>query len=90
MQVGSALAYRGIPLQSAYCAAKHATQGFCNSLRCELIHDQSAVRVCMVQMLALNTTQFCRVKSRLPRKPQPVPADFPTGSRGGSDRFRGP
>jgi short-subunit dehydrogenase len=73
IQVGSALAYRGIPLQSAYCAAKHAVQGFCDSLRCELIHDHSRVRICMIQMPALNTPQFGWVKSRLPRKAQPVP-----------------
>jgi short-subunit dehydrogenase len=72
VQVGSALAYRGIPLQSAYCAAKHAVQGFHDSLRCELIHDNSKVRVVMVQMPALNTPQFRWVKSRLPRKAQPV------------------
>ncbi|HEX4696612.1 MAG TPA: SDR family oxidoreductase [Candidatus Udaeobacter sp.] len=76
VQVGSALAYRGIPLQAAYCAAKHAIQGFCDSLRCELIHDNSAVRVTMVQMPALNTPQFGWVKSRLPRKAQPVPPIF--------------
>jgi NAD(P)-dependent dehydrogenase (short-subunit alcohol dehydrogenase family) len=73
IQVGSALAYRGIPLQSAYCAAKHAIQGFCDSLRCELIHDKSKVRLTMIQMPALNTPQFSWVKSRLPRKAQPVP-----------------
>jgi NAD(P)-dependent dehydrogenase (short-subunit alcohol dehydrogenase family) len=73
VQVGSALAYRGIPLQSAYCAAKHAIQGFCDSLRSELIHDKSNVRVTMVQLPAMNTPQFSWVKSRLPRKPQPVP-----------------
>jgi NAD(P)-dependent dehydrogenase (short-subunit alcohol dehydrogenase family) len=73
VQVGSALAYRGIPLQSAYCAAKHAIQGFNDSLRSELIHDQSNVRVTMVQLPAMNTPQFSWVKSRLPRKPQPVP-----------------
>ena len=73
VQVGSALAYRGIPLQSAYCGAKHAIQGFTESLRCELLHDQSNVRITMVQMPALNTPQFGWVKSRLPRKPQPVP-----------------
>ncbi|PYQ50079.1 MAG: short-chain dehydrogenase [Acidobacteria bacterium] len=73
VQVGSALAYRGIPLQSAYCAAKHAVQGFHDSLRCELIHDNSNVRVVMVNMPALNTPQFRWVKSRLPRKGQPVP-----------------
>jgi NAD(P)-dependent dehydrogenase (short-subunit alcohol dehydrogenase family) len=76
VQVGSALAYRGIPLQSAYCAAKHAIQGFCDSLHSELIHDQSRVRLTMVQMPALNTPQFGWVKSRLPRKAQPVPPIF--------------
>ena len=76
VQVGSALAYRGIPLQSAYCAAKHAVQGFCDSLRCELLHDQSCVRLTMVQLPALNTPQFGWVKSRLPRKAQPVPPIF--------------
>ena len=76
VQVGSALAYRGIPLQSAYCAAKHAVQGFCDSLHCELIHDKSRVRLTMVQMPALNTPQFGWVKSRLPRKAQPVPPIF--------------
>jgi NAD(P)-dependent dehydrogenase (short-subunit alcohol dehydrogenase family) len=73
IQVGSALAYRGIPLQSAYCAAKHALQGFCDSLRCELLHDGSAVRLTMVQLPAMNTPQFEWVKSRLPRRAQPVP-----------------
>jgi NAD(P)-dependent dehydrogenase (short-subunit alcohol dehydrogenase family) len=76
IQVGSALAYRGIPLQSAYCAAKHAIQGYCDSLRAELIHDGSRVRLTMVQMPALNTPQFDWVKSRLPRKAQPVPPIF--------------
>ncbi|HEY2801422.1 MAG TPA: SDR family oxidoreductase [Chthoniobacterales bacterium] len=76
IQVGSALAYRGIPLQAAYCASKHAIQGFMDSLRCELIHDGSNVQTCMVQMPALNTPQFGWVKSRLPRKPQPVPPIF--------------
>jgi NAD(P)-dependent dehydrogenase (short-subunit alcohol dehydrogenase family) len=73
VQVGSALAYRGIPLQSAYCAAKHAVQGFMDSLHAELLHDKSAVRVTMVQLPAMNTPQFSWVKSRLPREPQPVP-----------------
>jgi NAD(P)-dependent dehydrogenase (short-subunit alcohol dehydrogenase family) len=76
VQVGSALAYRGIPLQSAYCGAKHAVQGFNDSLRCELLHDGSKVRLMMVQLPALNTPQFSWVKSRLPRKPQPVPPIF--------------
>jgi hypothetical protein len=73
VQVGSALAYRGIPLQSAYCGAKHAIQGFTESIRCELLHDNSNVHLTMVQMPALNTPQFGWVKSHLPRKPQPVP-----------------
>jgi short-subunit dehydrogenase len=71
--VGSALAYRGIPLQSAYCAAKHALKGFNDSLQCELLHDRSAVRVTMVQLSAFNTPQFDWAKSRLARKAQPVP-----------------
>jgi NAD(P)-dependent dehydrogenase (short-subunit alcohol dehydrogenase family) len=73
VQVGSALAYRGIPLQSAYCGAKHAIQGFTESLRCELIHDKSNVRISMVQMPALNTPQFGWVKNKLRYKAQPVP-----------------
>ena len=68
IQVGSALAYRGIPLQSADCAAKHAVQGFCDSLRLELLHDHGNVKLTMVQMPALNTPQFDWVKSRLPRR----------------------
>jgi NAD(P)-dependent dehydrogenase (short-subunit alcohol dehydrogenase family) len=73
IQVGSALAYRGIPLQSAYCGAKHAIQGFTESVRCELIHDKSNVKISMVQLPAVNTPQFSWVKSRLPHKAQPVP-----------------
>ncbi len=73
VQVGSALAYRGIPLQSPYCACKHAIQGFHESLRAELMHEGSSVRVTMVQMPALNTPQFEMVRTRLPRHPQPVP-----------------
>ena len=76
VQVGSALAYRGIPLQSAYCGSKHAIQGFTESLRSELIHDRSDVQLTMVQMPALNTPQFGWVRSRLPRRPQPVPPIF--------------
>ncbi len=76
VQVGSALAYRGIPLQAAYCGAKHAIQGFCDSLRAELLHDKSNVRLTMVQMPALNTPQFGWVKSRLPQQAQPVPPIF--------------
>lgn len=73
VQVGSALAYRGIPLQSAYCGVKHAIQGFHDSLRCELLHNNSNVHVTMVQMPAVNTPQFSWVLSRLPRHAQPVP-----------------
>ncbi len=76
VQVGSALAYRGIPLQSAYSAAKHAIQGFNDLLRSELLHDKSGVTVTMVQMPALNTPQFDWVKSRLPHQAQPVPPIF--------------
>ena len=73
VQVGSALAYRGIPMQSAYCGAKHAVQGFHDSLRTELLAERSGVHVTMVQMPALNTPQFDWVRSRLPRRCQPVP-----------------
>ncbi len=76
VSVGSALAYRSIPLQSAYCGAKHAIRGFLASLRCELLHQQSNIRVTEVHMPALNTPQFSWVLSRLPRKPQPVPPIF--------------
>lgn len=76
IQVGSALSVRSIPLQSAYCAAKHAIIGFTDSLRCELYHDHSNVRLSVVQMPAMNTMQFTWVKSRLPDKPQPVPPIF--------------
>jgi short-subunit dehydrogenase len=72
VQVGSALAYRAIPLQSAYCGAKHAIQGFTESLRSELYHSGSKVHISMVQMPALNTPQFEWVKSRLPGRPRPV------------------
>jgi len=73
VQVGSALAYRGIPLQSAYCGAKHAIQGMHESIRCELLNRRSRVRVTMVQLPAVNTPQFGWVRSRLPRQAQPVP-----------------
>ncbi len=72
VQVGSALAYRGIPLQSAYCGAKHAIQGFNEALRCELLHDGSHVRTTMVQLPAVNTPQFSWVLSKLPDHAQPV------------------
>jgi NAD(P)-dependent dehydrogenase (short-subunit alcohol dehydrogenase family) len=73
VQVGSALAYRGIPLQSAYCGAKHAIQGFNESLRTELLHDHSNVHTTMVQMPAVNTPQFSWVRSKLSHQAQPVP-----------------
>jgi NAD(P)-dependent dehydrogenase (short-subunit alcohol dehydrogenase family) len=73
VQVGSALAYRGIPLQSAYCGAKHAIQGFTESVRCELLHDGSGVSITMVQLPAVNTPQFSWLISRLPSQAQPVP-----------------
>lgn len=73
VHVGSALAYRSIPLQAAYCASKHAVLGFFAALRTELLHDHSNVHTTMVQMPAFNTPQFGWVKSRLPRKAQPVP-----------------
>lgn len=76
IQVGSALAHRSIPLQSAYCASKHAIMGFHESLLSELIHDGSHVRTTMVQMPAMNTPQFDWAKSRLPRQVQPVPPIF--------------
>jgi hypothetical protein len=76
VQVGSALAYRGIPLQSAYCGAKHAIQGFNESLRCELLHAHSNVRVTMPQLPAVNTPQFSWVLSRLTRHARPVPPIF--------------
>jgi len=76
VQVGSALAYRSIPLQSPYCGAKHAVRGFTDSLRSELIHDRKNIRLTMVQMPALNTPQFNWCKTRLPRQPQPVPPIF--------------
>ncbi|MBD0275951.1 MAG: SDR family oxidoreductase, partial [Acetobacteraceae bacterium] len=73
VQVGSALAYRSIPLQSAYCAAKFAIRGFTDSLRSELIHEGSRVRLTMVQFPAVNTPQFDWARARMPRQPQPVP-----------------
>ena len=73
VQVGSALAYRSIPLQSAYCGAKHAVRGFTDSLRSELIHDHSKVHITMVQLPAVNTPQFAWARSRLPQEAQPVP-----------------
>ena len=73
VQVGSALAYRAIPLQSPYCGAKHAIRGFTDSLRTELMHDNSRVHITMVQLSAINTPQFDWCKTTLPDRPQPVP-----------------
>jgi short-subunit dehydrogenase len=76
VQVGSALAYRSIPLQAPYCGAKHAIVGFTDSLRCELVHEKSRVHVTMVHLPAMNTPQFSWCRTRLPRHPQPVPPIF--------------
>jgi NAD(P)-dependent dehydrogenase (short-subunit alcohol dehydrogenase family) len=76
VQVGSALAYRSIPLQAPYCGAKHAIRGFTDSVRSELLHEKSRVHVTMVQLPAINTPQFSWCKTRLPRHPQPVPPVF--------------
>ncbi len=76
VQVGSALAYRSIPLQAPYCGAKHAIVGFTDSLRCELIHDRSKIHVTVVHLPAMNTPQFSWGRTRLPRHPQPVPPIF--------------
>jgi short-subunit dehydrogenase len=76
VQVGSALAYRAIPLQSTYCGAKFAIRGFTDSLRCELLHEKSSVRVTMVQLPGLNTPQFTSVRTTLKRQPRPVAPIF--------------
>jgi NAD(P)-dependent dehydrogenase (short-subunit alcohol dehydrogenase family) len=73
VMVASALAYRGIPLQSAYCGSKHAIKGFFESVRTELIHDGSGVRMSIVELPAVNTPQFDQCRTRLPKQPQPVP-----------------
>jgi NAD(P)-dependent dehydrogenase (short-subunit alcohol dehydrogenase family) len=71
--VGSALAYRGIPLQSAYCGSKHAIKGFFESVRSELLHEDSKVKLSLVELPALNTPQFDHCRTRMPKQPQPVP-----------------
>jgi NAD(P)-dependent dehydrogenase (short-subunit alcohol dehydrogenase family) len=76
VQVGSALAYRGIPLQSAYCGAKHAARGFTDSIRTELMHEQSRIHITMVHLPAVNTPQFDWCVNRMPRRAQPVPPIF--------------
>lgn len=76
VQTGSALAYRSIPLQAAYCAAKAAIRGFTDALRCELIHERSKVQVTMVQLSAFNTPQFDWSRHKMAYRPQPVGAIF--------------
>jgi NAD(P)-dependent dehydrogenase (short-subunit alcohol dehydrogenase family) len=72
VQVGSALAYRSIPLQAAYCGAKHAIRGFTESVRCELLHDRSRVRISIVELPGVNTPQFEWIRNRMPNKSQPI------------------
>jgi NAD(P)-dependent dehydrogenase (short-subunit alcohol dehydrogenase family) len=72
VQVSSARSHRAIPLQAAYCGAKHATKGFSESLRCELLHDRSPIRITRVDLPAINTPQFEWVRNRLPRRPRPA------------------
>ncbi len=76
VQVGSALAYRSIPLQAPYCGAKHAVVGFTDSLRCELLHDKSRVKLTLMHLPAVNTPQFDWARNKMPRRPQPVPPIF--------------
>lgn len=76
IQVGSALAYRGIPIQSAYCAAKFAIRGFTDSLRVELMHERSKIHLTMVQLAAFNTPQFEWARYRMEARPQPLPPIF--------------
>ena len=85
VQVGSALSYRAIPLQSAYCGAKFAIRGFTDSVRTELMHDGSSVWITMVQLPGLNTPQFSWCRTRLPDHPQPVPPIFQPEVAGGGD-----
>ena len=87
VQIGSALAYRSIPLQSAYCAAKAAVRGFTDSLRTELIHDGSRVRLSMLQLPAVNTPQAIRQRNKLPKQAQPMPPMFTPGVRRGPRRL---
>ncbi len=87
--VGSALAYRGIPLQSAYCGAKHATQGFLDSVRTELLARGSRVNLTMVQLPGVNTPQFDWVRAKTPGRPRADGSDLPAGGGGPRDPFRG-
>ena len=88
VQVGSALGERSIPLQSAYCGAKHAINGFTSSLRCELLHENSGIHVTVVQMPAVNTPQFSWVRSKLPDHPAAGTSDLSARSRRARCRFR--
>ena len=82
VQVGSALAYRGIPSQAAYCGSKHALQGFLESVRSELLHERSRIKITMVQLPALNTPQFTWSRAKLPRPAAAGAADLPARGRG--------
>ena len=88
LQVGSALAYRSIPLQAAYCGPKHAIAGFTDSLRTELIHDGKNIHLTMVQLPAMNTPQFTWCRSKMPNHPQPVPPIFQSDSSVGQFRLK--
>ena len=85
VQVCSAMSYRGIPLQSPYCGAKHACKGFTESIITELLHHKSKVQVSMIQLPGLNTTQFTWGRTKLPKQTMPVPPDLPTRGRGRRD-----
>jgi NAD(P)-dependent dehydrogenase (short-subunit alcohol dehydrogenase family) len=99
VQVGSALAYRGIPLQAAYCGAKHAIRGFTNSLRTELLHDRSAISLSIVELPAMNTPQFEWARTHMPDRPRPMgrvyqpeaaaEAVWKAASRGGREYWLG-
>jgi NAD(P)-dependent dehydrogenase (short-subunit alcohol dehydrogenase family) len=87
VNVGSAMAYRSIPLQSAYCGAKHAVKGFTESVATELAHEKSRVKVCMVQLPGLNTPQFSWNLNKMPDHPRPVPPVFQPETAGRAIRF---
>ena len=87
VNVGSAMAYRGIPLQSSYSGAKHAIVGFTESVSTELVHEKSNVKVCMVQLPGLNTPQFSWMLNKMPKRPMPVPPIFQPELAGRAIRF---
>ena len=89
VNVGSAMAYRSIPLQAPYCGAKHAVKGFTESVMCELAHEKSKVKLCMVQLPGLNTTQFRWNLNKMHGHPMPVPPDLPAGAARAGDRLPG-